>query len=40
MSWIRVGIINLLIFLAFLIFAEVALRSAWTLRSCFKELRL
>jgi hypothetical protein len=37
MSWTRIGIINLLIFFVLLVFAEVVLRSAWTVRSCFKS---
>lgn len=37
MSWIRIGIFNVLILFVLLIFAEIMLRSASTVTSCFKS---
>src|SRR5262245_20457227 len=34
-SFIRIAIVNVLVFFALLAFGELLLRSAWTVRSCF-----
>ena len=37
MKWLKIGLLNVVVLLSLLVFAEVALRSVWTVRSCLKS---